>query len=242
MAQTDQARQDSLVIVSTVLTSISTLIVMGRSILRFFVIMYPSYDDYTILVAQVFNIGCMVEVLVARANHIGFPASTLTINNMLSLLKVALALEVTYHIILGFIKISILCLYLRFAVFRLLRFLCYGTILFQLLVTIASVCVTLWQCLPMRKQWDVTGTVQGSCINSTAFFYAIAGINIITDIWIIVLPIKTLKGINRPLKEKIALIFIFGAGVFATVMSIVRLQSVYTYTLATDKFRNAIAV
>ncbi|KAK7728889.1 hypothetical protein SLS53_009352 [Cytospora paraplurivora] len=203
MAHTDQARQDSLVIVSTVLTSISSkgapafltrsggnryyiaLVVIARSILRFFVIMRASYDDYTILVAQIFNIGCMVEVLVARANHIGFPAATLTINNMLSLLKVALALEVTYHIIVGFVKISILCLYLRFA---------------------------------------------------------IAGINIITDIWIIILPIKTLKGINRPLKEKIALVLIFGAGVFATVMSIVRLQSVYTYTLATDKFRNAIAV
>lgn len=63
-----------------------------------------------------------------------------------------------------------------------------------------------------------------------------------TDIWIIVLPIKTLKGINRPLNEKIALVLIFGAGIFATVMSIVRLQSVYTYTLAADKFRNAIEV
>lgn len=131
MAQTDQARQDSLVIVSTVLTSITSkepafltrsggndshiaFIVLVRSILRFLVITRPSYDDYTIILAQVFNIGCMVEVLVAKANHIGFPAATLTPRNMVSLLKIALALEVTYHTIVGFVKISILCLYLRF--------------------------------------------------------------------------------------------------------------------------------
>lgn len=71
---------------------------------------------------------------------------------------------------------------------------------------------------------------------------ATSGVNIITDFWIIALPIKTLNSQTRPLKEKIALACIFGAGSFATVMSIVRLQSIYTYTLATDPFRDGIAV
>lgn len=66
--------------------------------------------------------------------------------------------------------------------------------------------------------------------------------NIITDFWIIALPIKTLNGYKRPLQEKIALALIFGAGIFAAIMSCVRLQSIYTYTLATDPFRDAIAV
>lgn len=66
--------------------------------------------------------------------------------------------------------------------------------------------------------------------------------NIITDFWIIALPIKTLNGYKRPLQEKIALALIFGAGIFAAIMSVVRLQSIYTYTLATDPFRDAIAV
>lgn len=71
---------------------------------------------------------------------------------------------------------------------------------------------------------------------------AISGVNILTDLWIIALPIKTLRGINRPLKEKMALILVFGAGLFATTMSAVRLRSIYTYTLATDPFRDAIPV
>lgn len=56
------------------------------------------------------------------------------------------------------------------------------------------------------------------------------------------MPIKTLKGINRPKKEKIALSVVFGAGLFATAMSCARLQSVYMYNPAIDPFRDVIPV
>jgi len=69
-----------------------------------------------------------------------------------------------------------------------------------------------------------------------------SGFNIITDIWIIALPIKALIKINRPRREKIALIFIFGVGTFATITSIIRLHTIYTYTLAKDPFQQSILV
>lgn len=53
---------------------------------------------------------------------------------------------------------------------------------------------------------------------------------------------KTLVSINRSMREKVALLIIFGAGALATTMSIVRLYSIHIYTLSTDPFRDAIAV
>lgn len=53
---------------------------------------------------------------------------------------------------------------------------------------------------------------------------------------------KTLGILNRPMKEKIALVCIFGAGTFAVIMSVVRLQSIYQFTLSTDPSRDGIAV
>lgn len=44
------------------------------------------------------------------------------------------------------------------------------------------------------------------------------------------------------MKEKIALVCIFGAGTFAVIMSVVRLQSIYQFTLSTDPSRDGIAV
>ncbi|KAK2599699.1 hypothetical protein N8I77_011431 [Diaporthe amygdali] len=242
MSQTDQQRQDSLVILSIVLTTLSTVVVAIRSLIRFVIIRKPSYDEYTIIVALFFTIGYMIEIMFLRENHVGFPASTLTMDNMLEILQTTLAVEVTYYLIVGFIKTSILCMYLRFAVSEIFRYLCYGTIVFQLVFTAICICVTLGQCQPLSKLWDLTGTQPGDCINTTAFFYSTSGVNIITDFWIIALPIKTLNSTTRPLQEKIALAIIFGAGIFAAIMSVVRLQSIYTYTLATDPFRDAIAV
>lgn len=56
----------------------------------------------------------MIEVLVGKANHIGFPSATLSTENMVNLLKNTLAIQVTYYVCVSTIKISILCMYLRF--------------------------------------------------------------------------------------------------------------------------------
>lgn len=97
--------------------SCTAFVVLLRTLVRSLIIRRPSYDDYLMLLALVFTIGYMVEILIGRANHVGFPASLLTVENKVKLLKDALAIEVTYWIILGFIKISILCMYLRFGMF-----------------------------------------------------------------------------------------------------------------------------
>lgn len=71
---------------------------------------------------------------------------------------------------------------------------------------------------------------------------ATSGINILTDVWILALPIKTLMFVHRPLREKLALIVIFGAGIVATIMSIIRLNSIRIFTLSTDPFHDGIPV
>lgn len=103
--------------------------------------------------------------------------------------------------------------------------------------------VTLCQCRPLHKFWAVPPpSVDGYCINTTAFFYFTSGFNILTDIFILCLPVSTLLRVNRPKKERLALLFIFLFGTFATVMAITRLHSIYTYTLATDPFQQGILV
>ena len=153
-----------------------------------------------------------------------------------------------------------------------LRKICWATLGLLTVFFVLCIGITAGQCNPPYKMWDVTFTVQGACINTTAFFYgehlpppvapshlcthaldfhrpdfdchpaATSAFNILTDIWILALPIKTLKGINRPHHEKIALFAIFGIGSVSCIMSIVRLHSIYTFTLAEDPFHEAIAV
>lgn len=96
----------------------SAFVVAVRSLIRFVIVRKPGYDEYTILVALFFTVGYMIEILILRADHVGFPASTLTTENMLGILQTTLAVEVTYYLIVGFIKTSILCMYLRFGTLK----------------------------------------------------------------------------------------------------------------------------
>lgn len=148
-----------------------------------------------------------------------------------------LSIELTYYIAVAFVKVSIVFFYLRLVqATTTMRRVCYGTI--GLLVTFLAICeiITLVQCIPITKQWDLTGVAPGHCVNTTAFFYSTSAFNILTDIWIIVLPIRILSRIQLPKREKLILLIVFGMGVLACVASMVRLYSIRAFTLSTDPF------
>lgn len=202
----------------------------------------PGWDDGAMIVATLLGLGYMVAILVARSANIGFPAPTLSSDDKTIMLKATYAIQLIYYGIIYFIKMSILLTYLRFIVSKTLRKACWATMGLLTVFFILCFSITAAQCNPAHKMWDVTLTVPGKCINTTIFFYATSAFNIITDIWILALPIKTLRSINRPQHEKIALFAIFGIGSVSCIMSIVRLHSIYTYTLAEDPFHEAIQV
>lgn len=68
----------------------------------------------------------------------------------------------------------------------------------------------------------------------TAVFYTNAGINILLDFVVYVLPIPTLWRVNRPMRERVALVVIFAFGGFVVIMGIVRLQSLRSALVSTD--------
>lgn len=56
----------------------------------------------------------MAEILFARNQGMGMPMGTLSLENMVNLMKITLAIQVTYYIAVASIKVSILLMYLRF--------------------------------------------------------------------------------------------------------------------------------
>lgn len=144
------------------------------------------------------------------------------------------------------------------AVEKRFEYLCKGTIYFLVTFGVVCVIVCLAQCVPLHKMWDLAGQVSGQCINTTAFFYsrciyllsshfltifpATSAVNIIADIWILLLPISTLLKVQRPRREKFALVIIFSLGAFSCIASIVRLYSVGVYTESKDPFFDSVPI
>ncbi|KAH8732479.1 hypothetical protein GQ44DRAFT_745675 [Phaeosphaeriaceae sp. PMI808] len=219
MSSDGQDRQNLLVGVSTALTTISVIIVSLRLYTRIFVLNNIKKDDYAMIVALVFTLGYLACIFVLRANGTGFSGRVLTLDQMTNIFKVTYVIEMIYYIAVNAIKISIVCFYLRIAVQRTFELLCLGTIYF--LCTFCAICIIViaTQCMPIQ--------------NSA---------NIVIDIWILILPIKVLLSIQRPVREKTALIAIFALGAFSCIASIIRIYSVYLFTSSKDPFVDGVHI
>ncbi|RDL42410.1 uncharacterized protein BP5553_02389 [Venustampulla echinocandica] len=233
----DKGRQHQLVGITVACVSLGTIIIIARVCTRLFIVRSLGKDDWAMVLGWAATVGYMCQILLLARWGIGLPATENSMEDMVRMMKVTLAIQATYYFAVAFIKISIVLFYLRLVEAQtVVRRLCHGTI--ALLAVFLGICLTgtLAQCVPMEKQWDFIGAVPGKCINTTAFFYSTSAFNIITDIWIICLPIRVLSKIHRPQREKIILFVVFGMGVLACVASIVRLYSIRVFTLSQDPF------
>ncbi|KAH4183647.1 hypothetical protein HBI56_151920 [Parastagonospora nodorum] len=235
--------QRECVAVAAALTSLSVIIVTLRVYTRAVIVRNFGHDDYAMLVALVLIIGYFVAIIVLKDNGLGLSGEVLSPTQMRNQVQTTLAIQVIYYVVINTIKISILFFYLRIAARKRLEALSKGTIGF--LAAFCSICIicTLSQCIPLHKFWDLTGTAPGTCsIDATALFYATSSINIAIDIWILVLPITTLLKVQRPTREKAALVGIFSLGVFSTIASIVRLHAIHIYTESSDPFFDSVPI
>lgn len=96
---------------------------------------------------------------------------------------------------------------------------------FVIVTALATTLASIFQCTPIHKAWDVTGSVPGSCINVNALFFANAGLDIFQDALIYVLPMRMLYQLQVPRRQKIALMLVFAVGGFVVITGMIRLNS-----------------
>ncbi|RDH37469.1 hypothetical protein BDQ94DRAFT_166661 [Aspergillus welwitschiae] len=134
--------------------------------------------------------------------------------------------------LLGF-KVSLLSSYLRIGGF---------VQAYRVTIIVAIVAVTCNQlvftfllcfaCNPVARQWDTS--LPGSCIDTVASYYALAGTSLGFDIIIIALPLPVLLTLQLRLRQKIALVGVFALGFFITIIQIIRIFTIKNLKTYTD--------
>ncbi|GFN12279.1 hypothetical protein AtubIFM54640_009541 [Aspergillus tubingensis] len=134
--------------------------------------------------------------------------------------------------LLGF-KVSLLSSYLRIGGF---------VQAYRVTIIVAIVAVTcnqlvftfllLFACNPVARQWDTS--LPGSCIDTVASYYALAGTSLGFDIIIIALPLPVLLTLQLRLRQKIALVGVFALGFFITIIQIIRIFTIKNLKTYTD--------
>lgn len=87
-------------------------------------------------------------------------------------------------------------------------------------------------CSPPAKTWN--RELPGQCLDELAFYFGIAGASIGFDVLIIVLPFPILKKLQLDIRKKIGIGFLFGLGIFVTLVQILRLQTIASLQVYTE--------
>lgn len=124
------------------------------------------------------------------------------------------AAEILYFAQVNLIKVSILFFFLRLFPERKIRWTIWGTIIANLLIFIIIDLLAALQCRPISfywKRWD--GEHSGKCLNINALAFSSAGVSIVMDIWMLILPLTQLYDLNLHWKKKIGVAAMLSIGI-----------------------------
>jgi hypothetical protein len=119
--------------------------------------------------------------------------------------------QIPYKIALGFTKVSLVLLYLRIFITKTFQRVGRGYLVVIIAWTIASVLVTILQCIPIKASWDKK-IVDKKCVDKNSWWYAFAAINTVTDFLIVILPIRPILNLKLSKQDRIGLLCVFGIG------------------------------
>lgn len=97
----------------------------------------------------------------------------------------------------------------------------------------ANVLVCIFQCNPIPAAWNLAITNK-KCVNINAFYLANAATNIATDLMTYCLPWNTVRKLQVPRRQKMAVGVMLGLGLFACVSSIIRITYIPQMLQSTD--------
>ncbi|KAH8666433.1 integral membrane protein [Xylariales sp. PMI_506] len=196
---------------------------------RVFLVNHFGPDDILICIAVLLSWAFMTVTIISvkhgLGSHIGV-VEALGTQNFITYMQVVWLSSIFYNACLGFIKISVLSLYMRLGD-RLLRRLAIVMIGVVACQAGGNVLACIFQCSPISAAYDITITAdEKKCVDINAFYLANAAVNIFTDLLTYTLPINLIIHLQIPKSQKIGLAVILCLGLFACVSSIIRITMI----------------
>ena len=116
-----------------------------------------------------------------------------------------------YNFAIAAIKGSLLYLYHRvFFVNRTFTYCLWAVGIFVAAYSITQSFAATFQCMPIDSNWTVGKPHY--CINVAVGATIVAGFNVLTDFAILIMPMPLLYRLQKPLKEKLQIMFMFMLG------------------------------
>jgi hypothetical protein len=233
--EVDNSRRDAVLIVMCIFTALGMFAVGTRIYVRKHTMGKLGWDDYSILVAALSTIGYFTCIALATVNY-GYALLKADVRPewAIPLSKTIYAVPMIYSTALYAIKLSMVLFYIRMTAGITGRFnlLCRLTIAVITAFFVAQLVLSIAQCVPVAKNWDKQ--LPGYCMDKSTLYYPTTIFTIVTDLWVIGLPIPMIWQLRQPRAEKIAILAIFFTAIIATIASGVRLYVIKEFINSTE--------
>ncbi|CZT21442.1 related to integral membrane protein [Ramularia collo-cygni] len=232
MPASGHASGEAVVGVTISFTVLAGLATVARLVTRIGIVHSAGLDDLVISIAIVLSIMLTIAMCQQVKYGMGRHADSLSVEDHVQSLVWFWASVWVYYLALCFAKLSILIQYLRLFPERKFRAKCFLLIGIVIGWTMFAFFSAVFACRPIRYFWD--SSIQGSCLDRLAVWFANTAVNILTDICTAVLPLPVLKSLNLPKKQRFMLMAVFGLGAVTCIISILRLPALYAVSKTKD--------
>ncbi|KAF4168424.1 hypothetical protein CNMCM6936_002519 [Aspergillus lentulus] len=205
-------------------------------------------DDYAALFSSILAIAYGAISIAQSRWGLGLNAKYFPKENVVPFSRVQYAGGPVYTLALLGFKVSLLASYLRIGGFvKAYRIVIIAVIVACVCNQLAFTFVLCFACRPIARQWDMS--IQGSCIDTVASYYALAGMTLTAttqaklkrlgtslafDCIIIALPLPVLITLRLHRRQKAALVAVFALGFFVTIIQIIRIFTIKNLKTYTD--------
>lgn len=132
--------------------------------------------------------------------------------------EVFFAYSIVYCTALGFTKISIAFLYFRILEGKIYRWLLWGTQIFNVLLILSFLIGLFLSCDPLPRYWIYSYDIVGTCSDVWDWGGYYMGLNLLLDIWLIVLPSQYVWKVVMDRRTKLGVIAMFALGVVSVFL------------------------
>ncbi|KAH7073905.1 hypothetical protein BKA63DRAFT_43098 [Paraphoma chrysanthemicola] len=182
-------------------------------------------DDYLIMLATFCLLGqCASGLGYGPPHGMGRHVIVVSAYDQMMVRKGDYIFSHFYDFALVFVKLGILAFYYRVFVHPIFRAIVLATAAFVTAWGIGITVTLFLACRPLKSYWDIT--VPGQCLKMVTFTYFTNISNLITDIWIFLMPVPMIWHLQLQTKKKLLLSLIFCIGLATCVVSSIRLTVV----------------
>lgn len=232
----DNVHQIQPLVIAVVFPCLSTIAIVMRLVSKRIIKASFSVDDYMILAALFFIYGLMTcNILGVVSGGVGIHLVDIPDPGEIVLFsKTLVAVQLCWAFALMFVKFSLLFFYIQIFSIRSFRVSAYVVMGVVSCWALSVVLETFLLCRPFKYNWDPT--LNHTCGNRIASYIASGGLNLVTDIMVLSLPVPMVWALRIPRRNKIILFGVFGVGLFVCVISILRLVALLGLTYSDITF------